>query len=264
MVSKPTFSGGLGFGYKWDLGWMHDTLDYLGRDPVHRRWHHDRLTFRGLYAHTEHYVLPLSHDEVVHGKGSLLGRMPGDPWQRFANLRLLYGDQLAQPGKKLLFMGDEIAQAREWDHDSSVDWHLLSEPLHRGIQRWVRDLNTLYRAEPALHERESDGGGLEWVDCGDAASSIVSLLRRGNRDDQAILLVFNFTPVPRWGYRIGVPFGGVWKEILNSDASLYGGSGQGNLGEARAEAHPMHGRPHSIAIALPPLALVAFRGKVGA
>ena len=264
MVSRPTFAGGLGFGYKWDLGWMHDTLDYLERDPVHRPWHHDRLTFRSLYAGSENYVLPLSHDEVVHGKGSLLAKMPGDAWQQFANLRLLFGYQLAQPGKKLLFMGDEIAQGREWDHDSSVEWHLLSLEPHRGIQRWVRDLNTLYRGEPALHQRDCDGDGFEWVDCGDAASSIVSLLRKGRREDEAILLVFNFTPVPRWEYRIGVPWLGDWKEILNSDASLYGGSGQGNLGGARADAVPMHGRPASIAIALPPLAVVAFRGRSGA
>ena len=262
MVSRPTHSGGLGFGYKWDLGWMHDTLDYLRRDPIHRPWHHNRLTFRGLYAHTENYVLPLSHDEVVHGKGSLLAKMPGDAWQQFANLRLLYGHQLAQPGKKLLFMGDEIAQGREWNHDQSLDWHQLGIDLHRGIQRWVRDLNTLYRGEPALHERDADEAGFEWVDCGDAASSIVSLLRRGHRDGEAVLLIFNFTPVPRWGYRIGVPWGGYWKEILNSDASLYGGSGQGNLGGREADAVPMHGRSHSIEIALPPLACVAFRGRI--
>jgi 1,4-alpha-glucan branching enzyme len=260
-VSRPTSAGGLGFGYKWDLGWMHDTLDYMQRDPIHRPWHHDRLTFRGLYMQSENYVLPLSHDEVVHGKGSLLSRMPGDAWQQFANLRLLYAHQLGQPGKKLLFMGDEIGQGREWNHDASVDWHLLGLELHRGIQRWVRDLNTIYRAEPALHQKDCEGGGFEWVDCGDSASSIVSLLRRGNRDDEAVLLVFNFTPVPRWGYRIGVPWGGEWREILNSDASLYGGSGQGNLGGRQADDVPKHGRAHSIEIALPPLAMVAFRGR---
>jgi 1,4-alpha-glucan branching enzyme len=260
-VSRPTSAGGLGFGYKWDLGWMHDTLDYMGRDPIHRPWHHDRLTFRGLYMHSENYVLPLSHDEVVHGKGSLLARMPGDAWQQFANLRLLYANQLGAPGKKLLFMGDEFAQGKEWNHDSSLDWHLTGIDLHRGMQRWVRDLNTVYRAEAALHQKDCEGGGFEWVDCGDAASSIVSLMRRGTRDDEAVLLVYNFTPVPRWGYRIGVPWGGEWMEILNSDASLYGGSGQGNLGGRHADDVPMHGRAHSIEIALPPLAMVAFRGR---
>ncbi|HTM58701.1 MAG TPA: 1,4-alpha-glucan branching protein GlgB [Candidatus Udaeobacter sp.] len=260
-VSRPTFAGGLGFGYKWDLGWMHDTLDYLARDPVHRPWHQNRLTFRGLYYRSENYVLPLSHDEVVHGKGSLLAKMPGDAWQKFANLRLLFGTQMAQPGKKLLFMGDEFAQGREWDHDSSLEWHLLGQPLHRGIQRFVRDLNTLYRGEPALHQRDCEGDGFEWVDCSDIASSIMSLLRRGRDDARCVLVVFNFTPVPRWGYRVGVPWGGSWKEILNSDASLYGGSGQGNLGGADADGVPMHGRSHSITISLPPLSLVAFRGE---
>ena len=260
-VSRPTFAGGLGFGYKWDLGWMHDTLDYLARDPVHRPWYQNRLTFRGLYYRSENYVLPLSHDEVVHGKGSLLAKMPGDAWQKFANLRLLFGLQAAQPGKKLLFMGDEIAQGREWDHDSSLDWHLLDQPLHRGIQRWVRDLNTLYRGVPSLHQRDCESEGFEWVDCSDIASSIMSLLRRGNDESESVLVVFNFTPVPRWGYRVGVPWGGEWKEILNSDGSLYGGSGQGNLGGAIADEKPMHGRSHSITISLPPLALVAFRGR---
>jgi 1,4-alpha-glucan branching enzyme len=260
-VSRPVHLGGLGFTYKWNMGWMHDTLDYMGRDPIHRPWHHDRLTFRGLYMQSENYVLPLSHDEVVHGKGSLLSRMPGDTWQQFANLRLLFANQLGAPGKKLLFMGDEFAQGREWNHDSSLDWHLTGIDLHRGMQRWVRDLNTVYRAEASLHQKDCEGGGFEWVDCGDAASSIVSLLRRGTRDDEAVLLVFNFTPVPRWGYRIGVPWGGEWMEILNSDASLYGGSGQGNLGGRHADGVSMHGRPCSIEIALPPLAMVAFRGR---
>ena len=263
MVSRSTDQGGLGFGYKWDMGWMHDTLDYMGRDPVHRSWHHNRLTFRGLYMHSENYVLPLSHDEVVHGKGSLLARMPGDAWQQFANLRLVFGNQFAQPGKKLMFMGDEFAQGREWDHGSSLDWHLLDIDLHRGMQRWVRDLNTIYRAEPALHERDCEGGGFEWVDCGDVASSIVSLMRWGNDGGEAVLFVFNFTPVPRWDYKIGVPWGGEWKELLNSDASLYGGGGQGNLGGRIAEVTPMHGRPCSIEIALPPLSMLAFRGRRG-
>jgi 1,4-alpha-glucan branching enzyme len=259
-VSRPTYEGGLGFGLKWDLGWMHDRLDYMARDPVHRRWHQDRLTFRGLYAHSEHFVLPLSHDEVVHGKGSLLARMPGDRWQQFANLRLLFGDQFAQPGKKLLFMGDEFAQIREWNHETSLDWHLLNDAMHRGVQRWVRDLNTLYRGEPALYERDAEPHGLDWVDCSDSGQSVVSLMRVGFDPDRAVVFVFNFTPVPRAGYRIGMPWGGRWTEILNSDASLYGGSGQGNLGGADADATPMHGRSHSIAIGLPPLAVVALLG----
>jgi 1,4-alpha-glucan branching enzyme len=262
-VSRLTSNGGLGFGYKWDLGWMHDTLEYLARDPVYRRWHQHRLTFRGLYMHSENYVLALSHDEVVHGKGSLLARMSGDRWQQFANLRLLFGNQIAQPGLKLLFMGDEIAQQREWSHDASVDWHLLGDALHRGMQRWVRDLNTLYRGETALHERDGETDGFEWVDCNDADASLVSWLRWGAARDEAILFAFNFTPVPREDYRVGVPWGGRWQEILNSDASLYGGSGQGNLGGADAQPAPAHGRPFSITISLPPLAVVAFRGRSG-
>jgi 1,4-alpha-glucan branching enzyme len=259
-VSRPTYEGGLGFGLKWDMGWMHDRLEYFARDPVHRRWHQDRLTFRGLYANSEHFALPLSHDEVVHGKGSLLSKMPGDAWQQFANLRLLLGDQFAQPGKKLLFMGGEFAQGREWSHERSLDWHLLADARHRGVQRWVRDLNTLYRGEPALHERDADPAGFEWVDCSDASQSVVSLLRLGSDPKRAVLFVFNYTPVPRADYRIGVPWGGRWSEVLNSDASLYGGSGQGNLGGADAAPTPTHGRSHSITIGLPPLGVVAFRG----
>jgi len=259
-VSRPTYEGGLGFGLKWDMGWMHDRLEYFARDPVHRRWHQDRLTFRGLYANSEHFALPLSHDEVVHGKGSLLSKMPGDAWQQFANLRLLLGDQFAQPGKKLLFMGGEFAQGREWSHERSLDWHLLADARHRGVQRWVRDLNTLYRGEPALHERDADPAGFEWVDCSDASQSVVSLLRLGSDPNRAVLFVFNYTPVPRADYRIGVPWGGRWSEVLNSDASLYGGSGQGNLGGADAAPKPTHGRSHSITIGLPPLGVVAFRG----
>jgi len=260
MVSRPTYAGGLGFGYKWDLGWMHDTLDYLHHDPVHRRYHQNRITFRMLYALTENFMVPLSHDEVVHGKGSLLGQMPGDRWQQFANLRLLFGWQFASLGKKLIFMGGEFAQDREWSHERSLDWHLLGDPLHRGIQRWVRDLNTLYRGEAALHQRDCEDGGFEWVDCGDDAASVLSLLRFGHARDHAVLFAFNFTPVPRHDYRIGVPWGGEWKEILNGDASLYGGSGQGNLGGRHAEDVPAHGRGHSIVVSLPPLAVTAFRG----
>ncbi|HTK75440.1 MAG TPA: 1,4-alpha-glucan branching protein GlgB [Gemmataceae bacterium] len=258
-VSRPGYLGGLGFGYKWDMGWMHDTLDYLSHDPVHRKYHHDRLTFRMLYAFTENYMLPLSHDEVVHGKGALLAKMPGDDWQKFANLRLLYGWQYAQPGKKLLFMGGEIGQWQEWHHDSSVDWHLLQWEPHQGIQRWVRDLNTIYRGTPALHQHDCDPAGFEWVDCCDWQTSIVSLIRKGRNPEEMILAVFNFTPVPRHDYRVGVPRGGRWDEVLNSDAPIYGGSGQGNYGGVAAEAIAHHGREFSLNLTVPPLGVVMFR-----
>jgi 1,4-alpha-glucan branching enzyme len=260
-VSKPTYLGGLGFGYKWDMGWMHDTLDYFSKDPVYRKFHHDRLTFRMLYAWTENFVLPLSHDEVVHGKASLLSKMPGDLWQKFANLRLLYGYMYAQPGKKLLFQGGEIGQWDEWDHDTSVDWHLLQWPTHQGLQRWVRDLNTLYRGERALHQLDCDSHGFEWVDCCDWESSTVSLIRKAKDPEDVILFVCNFTPVPRQSYRVGVPFGGHWDEVLNSDADLYGGSGVGNYGGRTAEALRHHGRDHRLTITLPPLGMVAFKPK---
>jgi 1,4-alpha-glucan branching enzyme len=258
MVSRPTYVGGLGFGFKWDMGWMHDTLDYLGHDPVHRKYHHTELTFRMLYAFTENFALPLSHDEVVHGKGSLVGKMPGDEWQRFANLRLLLACQYFQPGKKLLFMGGDIAQTREWNHDQSLDWHLLDHAPHRGVHRWVRDLNTLYRGEPALHAYDCDPRGFEWIDCNDAEASTLSFLRRGPADTW-MAVAFNFTPVPRPNYRFGVPRGGHWNEVLNGDAELYGGSGQGNLGGVQAAPIPLHGRSHSLTITLPPLAAVVFK-----
>src|SRR5262249_52512164 len=245
MVSRPTYLGGLGFGLKWDMGWMHDTLGYFTLDPVYRKSHHDRLTFRMLYAFTENYLLPLSHDEMVHGKRSLLGRMPGDDWQKFANLRLLYGTLYAQPGKKLLFMGGEFGQWREWDHDTSLDWHLLQYPLHHGLQRWVRDLNALYRAEPALHELDCDAAGFEWIDCNDSEASVVSLLRKGRTPGDWVLFVCNFTPVPRNDYHVGVPSGGRWQEVLNSDAAVYGGSGQGNLGGVDAAPVSCHGPSHT-------------------
>jgi 1,4-alpha-glucan branching enzyme len=259
MVSRPTYVGGLGFGMKWDMGWMHDTLEYFRMDPVYRKFHHDRLTFRHLYATSENFVLPLSHDEVVHGKGSLLGKMPGDEWQRFANLRLLYAWMFAQPGKKLLFMGAELAQGREWSHEGSLDWHLLGHRLHEGARRWVADLNRVYRSEAALHRRDFDPGGFEWVDCSDWEDSVVSLLRRGGNGDPDILAAFNFTPVPRHNYRIGVPAGGHWVEIANGDAPLYGGSGQGNLGGVTAAPVRTHGRPFSLNVVLPPLAAVFFK-----
>jgi 1,4-alpha-glucan branching enzyme len=261
MVSRPTYLGGLGFGLKWDMGWMHDTLRYLARDPIHRRFHHNELLFRMQYAFSENYVLPLSHDEVVHGKGSLLNRMPGDEWQKFANLRLLFGYMYAQPGKKLLFMGGEIGQRREWQHDSSLDWHLLDCPEHRGVQDWVRDLNRLYRAEPALHELDCQPTGFEWVDCNDSEESIISFLRRGQAADARLLVVCNFTPVSRLGYQVGVPGPGIWREVLNSDAAEYGGSGVGNLGQVEAAEAPCHGRPWSVTISVPPLGVVFLRGE---
>jgi len=260
MVSRPTYLGGLGFGFKWDMGWMHDTLEYMQKDPIHRRHHHGALTFRMLYAFTENFVMPLSHDEVVHGKGSLLGKMPGDDWRKFANLRLLYGSMWTQPGKKLLFMGGEIGQWSEWNHDGSVDWQLVDDERHRGLQRWVRDLNTAYRAEPALHELDCDPSGFAWIDCNDVEQSTLCWLRKSHDPEQAVVVACNFTPVPRHNHRIGVPHAGYWSEILNSDAALYGGSGQGNLGGVEAVPVAWHGHLQSIAITLPPLGIVVFRG----
>jgi 1,4-alpha-glucan branching enzyme len=261
MVSRPVYVGGLGFGMKWDMGWMHDTLSYFSHDPIYRTYHHNQLTFRMLYGFTENFVLPLSHDEVVHGKGSLIGKMPGDEWQRFANLRLLYGYMYGQPGKKLLFMGDEFGQVREWTHDSSLEWHVLQYPLHRGVQAWVEQLNRVYRDEPALHQLDSDPAGFEWVDCNDSATSVLSLLRRSRSGSGTVLIVCNFTPVPRSSYRVGVPSGGYWRELLNSDAREYGGSGLGNLGGLHAEAVPAHGRPCSLSLVLPPLAAVFLKAE---
>jgi 1,4-alpha-glucan branching enzyme len=259
MVSRPTYLGGLGFGFKWDMGWMHDTLDYLGLDPVYRKYHHNRLTFRMMYAFSESFILPLSHDEVVYGKRSLLEKMPGDDWQKFANLRLLLGVLFMEPGKKLLFMGGDIGQRNEWNYDASLDWHLLGDPRHSGIQNWVRDLNRLYRGEPALHALDCDPAGFEWVDCDNAEESGVGFLRKGKAANDLVLVACNFTPVPRHAYRIGVPRGGRWDEILNSDALVYGGSGQGNLGGVAAEPVAWHGRPHSLRVTLPPLAIVVFK-----
>ncbi len=255
MVSRPTYLGGLGFGYKWDLGWMNDTLRYMSRDPIYRKYHHNDLTFRMLYAFTENFFLPLSHDEVVHGKGSLLAKMPGDDWQKFANLRLLLGYQYTQPGKKLLFMGSDIGQWSEWDHQSSVEWHLLAYEPHRGVQRLVRDLNRLYRSLPALHELDCEASGFQWVDCHDSEQSTLSYLRKSSRGDLA-LVVCNFTPVPRFQFRVGVPVGGFWTERCNSDSAHYGGSNLGNGGGVVAEATPAHGQPYSLVLTLPPLAFL--------
>jgi 1,4-alpha-glucan branching enzyme len=252
MVSRPTYVGGLGFGMKWDMGWMHDTLKYFARDPIHRAWHHNQITFRGLYAFSENFVLPLSHDEVVYGKGSLLGRMPGDEARRFANLRLLFAYMFTQPGKKLLFMGGEFGQLREWNHDDQLDWHLLDHPLHAGMLQWVHDLNALYRRSAAAHERDFIQEGFEWVDADDSRNSVLSYLRTATNGEH-LLVVLNLTPIQRGTYRVGVPFGGTWTEVLNSDAEAYGGSGIGNLGEVAAEADPWHGRPHSLQLTLPAL-----------
>src|SRR5579862_5847338 len=259
MVSRPVYVGGLGFGMKWDMGWMHDTLEYFRHDPIHRQYHHNMLTFRMLYGFTENFVLPLSHDEVVYLKRSLLDKMPGDVWQKFANLRALFGYMYATPGKKLLFMGGEFGQWREWNHDVSLDWWLLQYPVHQGAQRWVRDLNHLYRNVKALHQLDSEPAGFEWVDCNDAPRSIISLLRKGKEPRDQVLIACNFTPIPREKYRVGVPIGGWWKEVLNSDAREYAGSGMGNAGGAMAEQRQQHGRPFSLELTLPPLAAVFLR-----
>jgi 1,4-alpha-glucan branching enzyme len=259
QVSRPTYVGGLGFGLKWNMGWMHDVLDYMSQDPIFRCYHHNQITFSLMYAFSENFVLPFSHDEVVYGKGSMLRKMPGDEWQKFADLRLLYGFMFGHPGKKLLFMGDEFGQWSEWNHDASLEWHLLQNPLHAGLRRWVRDLNTLYRGAAALHELDFDPAGFEWVDCKDYQRSIISFLRRGRNPNDHLLFVCNFTPVVRQNYRVGVPREGFWKEALNSDAPLYGGTGQGNFGGLSAVPLPIHGRPFSLNMTLPGLGMVVFR-----
>jgi 1,4-alpha-glucan branching enzyme len=259
MVSRPVFLGGLGFGLKWNMGWMHDTLEYFSKDPVHRKYQHDQLTFNLWYAFFENFLLPLSHDEVVHMKGSLLGKMPGDEWQKFANLRLLMGYQYTHPGKKLLFMGGEFGQRREWDHDQSLDWNLLEYPPHQGLQRWVRDLNHFYRNHPPLYEKDFTPDGFEWIDFKDADNSIICYIRKGANPDDEILIVCNFTPVSRQGYRVGVPREGFWQEVLNSDAKEYGGSGWGNFGGMHTDPLPFHGKLHSLSISLPPLSITIFK-----
>jgi 1,4-alpha-glucan branching enzyme len=259
MVSRPTYVGGLGFGLKWDMGWMHDTLEYMRQDPIFRRYHHDKLTFRMLYAFQENFVLPLSHDEVVYGKGSLIGKMPGDDWEKFANLRALFGYMYAQPSKKLLFMGGEFGQWQEWAHDGSLQWDLIDYPLHAGLQKWLRELNHFYKNEPSMHEWDCDPAGFEWVDCGDAESSMVSLIRKGKSTSTIVLAICNFTPVPRYSYRIGAPRGGFWQEVLNSDATEYAGTNMGNLGGVEAMPIPLHGRSHSLTLALPPLSASFFK-----
>ncbi|MEQ9561025.1 MAG: 1,4-alpha-glucan branching enzyme, partial [Woeseiaceae bacterium] len=252
-VSRPTDLGGLGFTYKWNMGWMNDTLAYIGEDPVHRQYHHDKLTFGLVYAFNENFILPLSHDEVVHGKRSMLEKMPGDDWQKFANLRAYYGLMYCHPGKKLLFMGAEIAQRKEWNHDASLDWHLLQEPQHAGIQQLVRDLNALYRCTPALYEIDFHGEGFEWIDWEDRANSVLAWIRR-DRNGKYVVCVANLTPVVRYDYCVGVPGDGRYRELLNTDSSTYGGSNQGNAGMIVADERPHHGRPYSLRLTLPPLA----------
>jgi len=261
MVSRPTWLGGLGFGFKWNMGWMNDILQYMSKDPVFRQYHHNKLTFGMWYAYSESFVLPLSHDEVVYGKGSLWGKMPGDSWQKAANLRLLFGWMMGHPGKKLLFMGDEFGQEREWDHNISLDWHMLGDDLHKGILLWFKDVNNFYKKTPQLWEQDYDPAGFEWIDSGDLSSSVVSFLRRSKNGNETIF-IGNFTPVVRNGYRIGVPRNTVWREALNSDSSLYGGSNIGNLGEIKAEKISFHGRQYSIEATLPPLSCLVLLPEV--
>jgi 1,4-alpha-glucan branching enzyme len=261
QVSRPTYLGGLGFGLKWDMGWMHDTLKFMSLEPVHRKYHHNQLTFRGLYAFSENFVLPLSHDEVVYGKRSLLDKMPGDVWQKFANLRLLLGHMFTTPAKKLLFMGGDFGQWNEWNHDQSLDWHLLDWPLHRGIQKLVSDLNHLYQKEPALHELDCSPAGFEWVDCQDIEQTVLTFLRVDKKRDEHILVVCNFTPVVRHNYMVGVPQGGFWEELLNSDSTVYGGSGVGNYGGVESNPVPAHGRKYMLTLTLPPLAILIMKAK---
>ena len=257
MVSRPTYLGGLGFGYKWNMGWMHDTLDYMKLDAIHRKYHQNQLTFSIWYAFTENFMLPLSHDEVVHGKGSLVGKMSGDEWQQFAGLRTMFGYMWTHPGKKLLFMGGEFGQKREWAHDSSLEWHVLQYPLHAGLRQWVRDLNQLYRQSPALYSQDFSNDGFQWIDCNDALSSTISYLRKG-RNGEVVMVICNFTPVPRDNYIVGAPRGGRWRERLNSDAQAYGGSGIGNFGSIEASPLPAHGQFHSLSLRLPPLAVLVL------
>jgi 1,4-alpha-glucan branching enzyme len=262
-VSRPTYVGGLGFTYKWNMGWMHDVLEYIQHNPVHRRWHHQKITFSMLYAFSENFVLPFSHDEVVHGKRSMLDKMPGDRWQKHANLRALYGYLFGHPGKKLLFMGDELGQWREWNHDGSLDWHLLEESDHAGLQRWVRDLNHTYRLEPSLHQVDFEGAGFSWIECEDAENSIFSFLRRARDASDFTIAVVNFTPVPRRLYRLGVPEAGWYREVLNSDAEIYGGSNTGNGGGLTARDVPANGQTYSIEIVVPPLGFLLFKRDHG-
>ncbi|MCB1020691.1 MAG: 1,4-alpha-glucan branching protein GlgB, partial [Acidobacteria bacterium] len=258
-VSHPTYLGGLGFGFKWNMGWMNDILRYFSKEPIHRQYHQNDVTFSMLYAFSENFVLPFSHDEVVHGKGAMIAKMPGDDWQKFANLRALYAYMFGHPGKKLLFMGCEFGQWREWTHDESLDWHLCAYPNHQGLKRLVQDLNHLLRNEPALSRFDSDWMGFEWVDCNDAHANVITFLRKSDYPEDTLLFACNFSPVPRENYRVGVPAGGCWEEVLNTDASLYGGSNCGNAGGIEAKSYSTHGRPATLELTLPPLAVVAFK-----
>ncbi len=262
MVSRPTSIGGLGFGMKWNMGWMHDTLKYFSKDPVFRKSHHNELAFSLWYAFTENFLLPLSHDEVVHGKGSLIGKMPGDEWQRHANLRLLFGHMYGHPGKKLIFMGGEFAQWKEWNHDESLEWYVLQYHLHQGMRDWVKDLNHLYKTSPAMYEQDFSQDGFEWIDFHDYEQSIISYIRKGKNPGEIVLAVCNATPIPRHNYIVGVPGNGFWKEVLNSDAEMYGGSGCGNFGGIQAEATPSHGRKYSLHLTLPPLGILFFKNFI--
>jgi 1,4-alpha-glucan branching enzyme len=261
QVSRPVNAGGLGFGLKWDMGWMHDSLDYFSKDPLFRKYVHNKLTFRRMYDFSENFLLPLSHDEVVHGKSSLIAKMPGNDEQKFANLRLLLGYMYALPGKKLLFMGDEFAQTREWDHDNSLQWDLLQYSPHQSVQKWFDDLNRVYRTEPALYVKDYQSDGFQWIDVNGVEESTLSFLRKSDRSEDTILAVFNFTPVVRFNHKAGVPSGGIWLELLNSEAGDYGGSGYGNLGQVQAANIPMHGQPYSLDITLPPLGVIYFKQK---
>jgi 1,4-alpha-glucan branching enzyme len=261
MVSRPAYIGGLGFGMKWNMGWMHDTLEYFSKETIHRKFHQNLMTFSIWYAFYENFVLPLSHDEVVYGKGSLIRRMPGDDWQKFANLKLLLGYMYGHPGKKLLFMGGEFGQWDEWYHEKSLDWHLLERETHQGVRTWVKDLNFLYKSQPALHEIDFSNEGFEWIDFHDTESSVIAFARKGKNTDDLIVVAANFTPVPRLNYRLGVPRGGFWKELLNSDAKTYGGSGHGNMGGTEATPIPCHGHFYSISAVLPPLGIVFLKNE---
>ncbi|MBI4266278.1 MAG: 1,4-alpha-glucan branching protein GlgB [Acidobacteria bacterium] len=258
-VSRPVYVGGLGFSYKWNMGWMHDMLQYVRENPVHRRWHHGQVTFSMLYAFTENFILPFSHDEVVHGKGSMLDKMPGDVWQKFATLRTLYGYTFGHPGKKLTFMGSEFGQWREWNHDASLDWHVLGDPMHAALRRWVQDLNHTYQRDRSLHEIDFDPAGFQWIDCNDNENSVVSMIRRARDPGDFTVMVANFTPVPRPGYRIGVPDGGWYREVLNSDSEIYGGGNMGNGGGVGAEPLPMHGLDWSLSLVVPPLGFLLLK-----
>ncbi len=261
QVSRPTYLGGLGFGMKWNMGWMHDTLEYMSKDPIYRKHYHNTITFSIWYAFSENFILPLSHDEVVYGKGSLLGKMPGDEWQKFANLRLLFGYMYAHPGKKLLFMGGEFGQWREWNHDSSLDWHLLQYPPHRGLQQWVKDLNAFYISEPVLYEVDFEREGFEWINLADWEQSVISFIRKGRTTKDILLVICNFTPVPRYKYMVGVPVDGAWRLVLNSDDKKYGGSGLVKIVKVKAKKIPYNDRPYSISVTLPPLGVLFLKWK---